>query len=112
MSVSELACTYAILILYDDNIPITAGKIATLVKSVNVSMESYWLGLFAKLVEMRNINDLIMNIGSGGGSTAALAAVAAPAGGAAASVAPSPEENKKELREESDEDMGIGLKTY
>nr|GMC58166.1 60S acidic ribosomal protein P1-like [Ipomoea batatas]GMC62882.1 60S acidic ribosomal protein P1-like [Ipomoea batatas]GMC64687.1 60S acidic ribosomal protein P1-like [Ipomoea batatas]GMC66891.1 60S acidic ribosomal protein P1-like [Ipomoea batatas]GMC67014.1 60S acidic ribosomal protein P1-like [Ipomoea batatas] len=61
MSVGELACTYAALILYDDGIPATAEKIATLVKAANVSVESYWPSLFAKLCEKRNIEDLIMN---------------------------------------------------
>ncbi|KAK4384777.1 60S acidic ribosomal protein P1 [Sesamum angolense] len=67
MSFGELACTYAALILHDDGIPITAEKIATLVKAANVTVESYWPSLFAKLCEKRNIDDLIMNVGSGGG---------------------------------------------
>lgn len=108
MSGSELACTYAALILFDENISITAEKIATLVKAANVQIESYWPGLFAKLAEKRNIEDLIMNVGSGGG---AAVAVAAPAGGAPAAAAPVVEEKKKEeVKEESeDEDMGFSL---
>nr|GLL44152.1 60S acidic ribosomal protein P1-like isoform X1 [Ipomoea trifida]GMD74405.1 60S acidic ribosomal protein P1-like [Ipomoea batatas]GMD80926.1 60S acidic ribosomal protein P1-like [Ipomoea batatas]GMD81959.1 60S acidic ribosomal protein P1-like [Ipomoea batatas] len=61
MSIGELACTYAALILHDDGIPVTAEKIAALVKSANVTVESYWPSLFAKLCEKRNIEDLIMN---------------------------------------------------
>lgn len=110
MSVGELACTYAILILHDDGIPITAEKIATLVKAANVSIESYWPGLFVKLVEKRNVEDLIVNVGSGGGGAAvAVAAPAGGAGGAAAAAAPPPEEKKEEPKEESDEDMGFSL---
>ncbi|XP_061961221.1 large ribosomal subunit protein P1-like [Populus nigra] len=110
MSGSELACTYAALILFDENIPITAEKIATLVKAANVQIESYWPGLFAKLAEKRNIEDLIMNVGSGGGGAVAVA-VAAPAGGApAAADAPAAEEKKEPVKEESeDEDMGFSL---
>ncbi|XP_047966590.1 60S acidic ribosomal protein P1-like [Salvia hispanica] len=110
MSVGELACTYAALVLHDDGIPITAEKISTLLKAANLSVESYWPSLFAKLCEKRNVEDLIMNVGAGGGGGAV--AVAAPTGGAggAAAAAPAAEEKKKEEeKEESDDDMGFGL---
>ncbi|KAB2595888.1 60S acidic ribosomal protein P1-like [Pyrus ussuriensis x Pyrus communis] len=109
MSISEIACTYAALILHDDGIPITAEKIATVVKAANITVESYWPGLFAKLAEKRNIEDLILNVGAGGGGGAV--AVAAPgAGGAApAAAAPAVEEKKEEPKEESDDDMGFSL---
>ncbi|KAL0340928.1 UNVERIFIED_CONTAM: 60S acidic ribosomal protein P1 [Sesamum radiatum] len=111
MSFGELACTYATLILFDDGIPITAEKIATLVKAANVTVESYWPSLFAKLCEKKNIEDLILNVGAGGGGAAV--AVAAPAGGAAggaaAAAAPAAEEKKEEPKEESDDDMGFSL---
>ncbi|RAL50293.1 hypothetical protein DM860_007967 [Cuscuta australis] len=109
MSISELACSYAALILHDDGIPVTAEKIATVVKSANVNVESYWPSLFAKLCEKRNIEDLIMNVGTGGGGGGAVT-VAAPAasGGAAASAAPAAEE-KEEPKEESDGEMGFSL---
>ncbi|GAA0150265.1 ribosomal protein [Lithospermum erythrorhizon] len=108
MSVGELACTYASLILHDDGIPITAEKIATLVKAANVSIESYWPSLFAKLAEKRNIEDLIMNVGAGGGG-APMAAAAPAAGGAAPAAAAAKEEKKEEAKEESDDDMGFSL---
>ncbi|KAJ4847459.1 hypothetical protein Tsubulata_019163 [Turnera subulata] len=107
-TVGELACTYAALILYDDGIPITAEKIAQLVKVADVQVESYWPSLFAKLAEKRNIEDLITNVGSGGGGAAPVA-VAPAAGGGAAAAAPAAEEKKEEPKEESDEDMGFSL---
>ncbi|CAA6663165.1 unnamed protein product [Spirodela intermedia] len=108
MSVGELACTYAALILHDDSISITAEKIATLVKAANVKVDSYWPSLFAKLLEKRSVDDLILNVGSGGGG--APVAVAATAGGGAAAAAPAPvEEKKEEPKEESDDDMGFSL---
>ncbi|KAI5561684.1 hypothetical protein BDE02_15G004200 [Populus trichocarpa] len=64
MSLSQFACTYATLILHDEDISITSDKIATLVKAANVTVESYWPSLFAKLAEKRNVGDLIMNIGA------------------------------------------------
>ncbi|KAI5647075.1 hypothetical protein M9H77_33080 [Catharanthus roseus] len=112
MSISELACTYACLILSDDDIAITSEKIATIVKAANLTIESYWFSLFAKLAEKRNIHELILNVGAGGGGGAV--AVAAPIGGAAGgaaggSAAPPPEEKKEEPKEESDDDMGFSL---
>ncbi|XP_059625429.1 large ribosomal subunit protein P1-like isoform X1 [Cornus florida] len=109
MSASELACTYASLILHDDGLSITAEKIATLVKAANVKVESYWPSLFAKLLEKKNVEDLIMNVGSGGGGAAA-ATVATPAGGAAAAPeAPAVKEKKEEAMEESDDEMMFSL---
>ncbi|KAI4338041.1 hypothetical protein L6164_016395 [Bauhinia variegata] len=110
MASSELACTYASLILQDDGIAITAEKINALVKAANVCVESYWPSLFAKLAEKKNIEDLILNAGSGG---AAAVAVAAPVGGAdtggAGKAAAPVEEKKEEPKEESDDDMGFSL---
>ncbi|KAK4737128.1 hypothetical protein R3W88_000825 [Solanum pinnatisectum] len=108
MSLGEIACTYACLILNDEDIPITSEKISTLVKTANVTVEPYWPLLFAKLSEKKNLGDLIMNVGAGGGGGAAVA-VAAPTGGAAAAAAPAAEEKKEEPKEESDDDMGFSL---
>ncbi|CAL9190684.1 unnamed protein product [Musa hybrid cultivar] len=108
-SIGELACTYAALILHDDGIPITSEKILTVVKAANLTIDSYWAPLFAKLLEKRSVDDLILTVGSGGGgaSVAVSAAPAAGAGGGAA--APAAEEKKEEPKEESDDDMGFSL---
>ncbi|XP_022733790.1 60S acidic ribosomal protein P1-like [Durio zibethinus] len=111
-SVGEAACSYAALILYDDGIPITAEKIATIIKAANISVESYWPSLFAKLFEKCNIEDLITSVGAGGGGApvAAAAPVAAGGGGGGAAAPPPAEEKKKEEpEEESDDDMGFSL---
>ncbi|KAH6792639.1 60S acidic ribosomal protein family [Perilla frutescens var. hirtella] len=109
MSVGELACTYAALILHDDGIAVTTEKIATLVKAADLTIESYWPGLFAKLCEKRNVEDLVMNVGSGGGAAVAVSAPTGGASGGAAAAAPAAEEKKEEAKEESDDDMGFGL---
>ena len=109
MSLSELACSYAVMILYDDGIPITPEKISALVKAANVEIESYWPGLFAKLTEKRNVEDLIMNCGGSGGGAQVAAAPVAAAGGGGAAAAPPPEEKREEPKEESDDDMGFSL---
>ncbi|KAA3454863.1 60S acidic ribosomal protein P1-like [Gossypium australe] len=110
MATGELSCTYATLILHDDGISITAEKIATLVKAANLSVESYWPSLFAKLLEKVNVDDLITSVGSGGGAApVAVAAASGAAGGGAAAAAPAVEEKKEEEKEESDDDMGFSL---
>ncbi|CAI0439444.1 unnamed protein product [Linum tenue] len=108
MSFGEVACSYAVMILHDDGIPITAEKISALVKAANVNVESYWPSLFAKLAEKRNVDDLIMNVGAAGAGAAAVAAPAAAVPAAAAAPA-AKEEKKEEPQEESDEDLGFGL---
>jgi len=106
MSVSELACTYAALVLHDDGLEITAENINTLCKAAGVQVEAYWPGLFAKLFAKKNIDDMITNVGAGGASAGA-AAVAAPAAGAAAPAAAAPKKEEKEPSEE--EDLGFSL---
>merc|ERR1712027_12623 len=110
--VNELACTYAALILTDDEVPITGEKIATILKAANVDVEPIWPTLFAKALSSVNVRDLITNVGSAVGS--APAAAAAPAsGGAVAAAEPAKEEKKEEKKAESesdeDDDMGFGL---
>merc|ERR1711990_551508 len=100
VGISELACVYSALILYDDDIDITGEKMAKIIAAANVNVEAFWPGLFAKALQGRNIGDLICNVGSapaaGGGGAAA---PAADAGGAAAPA----EEKKEEKKDDSDE---------
>lgn len=65
-----------------------------MLKAANVSVESYWPGLFAKLVENKSVDDLIMNVGSGGGGAPMAVATMAGGGDAAGAAAPPPEEKK------------------
>jgi len=105
---SELACTYAALILNDDDCEVTGDKISAILKAANVDIEPFWPSLFAGALKDVNVRELITNIGSGVGSGAAPAAGGAAAGGAAAEEAPK-EEAKKESSSEEDDDMGFGL---
>ncbi|CAH2044344.1 unnamed protein product, partial [Thlaspi arvense] len=109
MSTSELACTYAALILHDDGIDITAEKISKLVKAANVNVESYWPSLFAKLCAKKNIDDLIMNVGASGGGEAAPVATNVPPTAQAAPAVEETKKKKEEVKEESEDDMVFGL---
>ncbi|OAE28656.1 hypothetical protein AXG93_1335s1480 [Marchantia polymorpha subsp. ruderalis] len=84
-------------------------KIATLVKAANITVESYWPGLFAKLLEKRSVEDLITNVGSGGGGAVSVSAPAAAAASGGAAAAEVKEEKKEEPQEASDDDMGFSL---
>ena len=107
----QLACTYSALILADDEIPITAEKLSTILKAANVQVEPIWPSLFARALSNINVRDLITKVGSTAG-----AASGAPASAATAAPAEAKEEKKeakkeekKEEEEEEDEDMGFGL---
>ncbi|KAA6410452.1 MAG: 60S acidic ribosomal P1 [Lasallia pustulata] len=110
MSTSELATSYAALILADEDIDITADKLLTLIKAAKLDdVESIWTTLFAKALEGKNVKDMLLNVGSGGSAAAAPTGGAAGGAAADAPVAPPEEEKKEEEKEESDEDMGFGL---
>merc|ERR1712054_522449 len=110
VSVSELACVYSALILYDDDIDITGEKMAKIISAAKVNVEAFWPGLFAKALQGRNIGDLICNVGAAPAAGGGAAASGGDSGDAAAV-----EEKKEEKKEESDsgsgsdDDMGFGL---
>jgi len=112
--IAELACTYAALILHDEKIAVTSDKISTLLKTAGVNVPPFWPGLFARVLEKRNIDDLILSAGGSG----------APAAAPAAKAEDKKEEKKEdkgkgkgeekkkkeEPKEEEEEgDMGFGL---
>merc|ERR1712173_579079 len=104
---SELACTYAALILNDDDVEITGDKISTILKAAKVDVEPLWPSLFAGALKDVNVRELITNIGSGVGSGPATGGAAA-AGGAAED-APKEEAKKESSSESEDDDLGFGL---
>merc|ERR1711970_743125 len=87
---AELACTYAALILNDDDVEITGDKITAILKAANVEFEPFWPSLCAGALKGVDVRSLITNIGSGGG---------------AAEEAPKEEAKKESSSESEDDDM-------
>ncbi len=80
--VAELACTYAALILHDEDIDISGtphsnpgDKLSKLINAAGVNVEAFWPKLFAKALEGRSIADFF---GVSGGDDVPAAATAAP----------------------------------
>ncbi|CED82761.1 60s acidic ribosomal protein p1 [Phaffia rhodozyma] len=106
---SELAASYAALILADEGIEITSEKLVTLTTAAKVELEPIWATLLAKALEGKNVKELLSNVGSGAGGAAPAAAVAGGASADASAPAEEKKEEKAEDKEESDDDMGFGL---
>merc|ERR1719253_1598362 len=85
MSKSQLACTYASLILNDDEMAISADNIKALVTAAGIEIEPYWPGLFAKALDGKDMNDLLTTVSCGGGGGGAAAAGGAEGGAEAGS---------------------------
>eukprot|EP00295_Goniomonas_pacifica_P016914 CAMPEP_0175861996 /NCGR_PEP_ID=MMETSP0107_2-20121207/31699_1 /TAXON_ID=195067 ORGANISM="Goniomonas pacifica, Strain CCMP1869" /NCGR_SAMPLE_ID=MMETSP0107_2 /ASSEMBLY_ACC=CAM_ASM_000203 /LENGTH=111 /DNA_ID=CAMNT_0017178945 /DNA_START=133 /DNA_END=468 /DNA_ORIENTATION=- len=58
------ACSFAVLLLHDEGVPITAENIKKLVASVGLEVEPFWPALFAGLVlkEKITIDELVCSI--------------------------------------------------
>ena len=114
-SQSEIAISYAALILADDGVAITSDKLNSILKAANVTVEPFWPKVYAKLFETNDINKLL----TAGAAPAPVAAAPAAAPAAAKKEekkeekkadAPKKEEKKKEeAPPEEDTDMGFGL---
>lgn len=111
-TVDHLACTYSALILADDEIPITAEKLNTILKAADIQVEPIWPSLFARALSNLNVRELITKVGSAGPAPAAAAAAtvaAAPAAGEAKKEEKKEAKKEEKEEEEEDEDMGFGL---
>eukprot|EP00005_Dracoamoeba_jomungandri_P005440 CAMPEP_0174258416 /NCGR_PEP_ID=MMETSP0439-20130205/7410_1 /TAXON_ID=0 /ORGANISM="Stereomyxa ramosa, Strain Chinc5" /LENGTH=117 /DNA_ID=CAMNT_0015341911 /DNA_START=74 /DNA_END=427 /DNA_ORIENTATION=- len=99
--IAELACSYAALILHDDDVAITADKITSLIKAAGVYVPPYYPPLFERVLKGRKMEDLL----SAQGSVAAPSGPGPAAGGEKAD-AGAAEEEEEEEEEEQEEDMG------
>merc|ERR1739838_66245 len=103
----ELAVSYAALILHDEGLAITADQLLALTKAANVSVQKFWPTLFAKALQGKDVDQLLTR-GGGAAAPAGAAGAAGAAAPASGDAAPA-EEKKEELKESSDEEMGMGL---
>merc|ERR1711918_176297 len=93
MSTSQLACTYAALILHDEGMAINVDNLKALTSASGATVESYWPMLFEKALGGKDINDLITTVSSSGGRGGG--------GGVGGAVEEAAEEAKEEEKKES-----------
>jgi len=106
---NDLALSFAALLLHDGGVEISGENISTVLVAAKIHVEPYWPGLFARLLNKTNMDDILVKPGSGGiggGGGGDGAAAATGAGGAAAA---KKEEKKKEEEEEEDAGGAGGL---
>ncbi|CAD8162689.1 unnamed protein product [Paramecium pentaurelia] len=102
---SEAACTYAALILYEDNQEIVASKLAQVIKAANIRVEPIWTKVFEKALKGKRVGDLLHGNAGNAPATQAAAQTSAPATQQAKAPEPAKEVKKAEEPEE-DVDMG------
>merc|ERR1712032_458180 len=84
----KMCCVYAALLLFDDNVEVTADKLNKVITASGNTVEGYYPEFFAKYLSSVDLNTFLNNVGS-----------AAPAGAPAAAAvaeAPKKEDKKKE----------------
>eukprot|EP01052_Picozoa_sp_SAG31_P008708 SAG31_NODE_443_length_15645_cov_51.693169_7_plen_113_part_00 len=94
---AELACSYAALILHDDEQEVTKDKLDTLIAAAGLSskVESYWPALFATALKGAGIEKLLLTPGGGGGGGSG-GSGGGDSGGAEPEPEPEPEEEPEE----------------
>ncbi|KAJ7290337.1 60S acidic ribosomal protein P1 [Mycena rebaudengoi] len=77
MASSDLAATYAALILADAGDEITSEKILTLTTAAGVELEPIWATLLSKALEGKNIKEMLSTVSLGTASAGPVATAAA-----------------------------------
>ncbi|OII78190.1 60s acidic ribosomal protein P1 [Cryptosporidium andersoni] len=102
--VQELMCSYASLILADEDLPVTSDHIKKLIAAAGATVEPYYPGLFAQALSTVSVSDIVSSCGSAATASPGVCQAAASTGAAA------PVEVKKEESEEEEEgDLGFSL---
>ncbi|KAJ7339314.1 60S acidic ribosomal protein P1 [Mycena albidolilacea] len=109
-STSDLAATYAALILADAESEVTSDKILALTTAAGVDIEPIWATLLSKALKGKNIKDMLSTIGVSSGPAAPDAAIASTQDTAAKPVedaAPASDDGNDS--DDSDDMFGGGL---
>jgi len=77
---SEVACSYAALILHGEGLPINGSNITKLLEAAKVQLDPYWPGLFARALNGRDIGDLLTCDGGRGALVPGVPVAAADVG--------------------------------
>merc|ERR1712151_1343317 len=97
---SQMACTFAALLLHDDGRELTSDSLKKVVDASGVSVAPYWPMLFAQALQGKDIGSFL-SVSSGSGP--------APTQGTNDNAtAAKVEEKKEEVVEEEEEDMDLG----
>merc|ERR1719507_1184384 len=97
---SQMACTFASLLLHDEGIELNNGNLKKVIDAAGVKVAPYWPMLFAQALQGKDLGSFL-NVSSG----SAPVQQAGPTGGNTGDAAPKEEEKPAE-EEEEEEDMG------
>ena len=61
----ELCCVYAGLLLFDDNVEITADKLNKVIIASGNAVDAYYPEFFAKYLGSVDLNSILSSVGSG-----------------------------------------------
>ncbi len=106
---AELAIPYAMLVLHDDKVEITADNINKVLTAAGIEVEPIWIKVFVDAFAGQDLGKFLTNITAGVGSAPAQAAGGVPAAAAAPAAGGKKEEKAAAKKEESEEEMGFGL---
>merc|ERR1711988_1963077 len=95
-SKGEQGCSYAAMILKDEDMAITEESMKSLLNAANVEYDSYWPGLFVKALNNQDLDKLICQPSGGGGGGGGVAVGAASSGGDGAAAAAEKKESSSD----------------
>jgi len=98
-----MCCTFSALVLFDEGSEVSADRLNKLIKASGNSVEAYWPQLFAKALQGRNLNDLLV-----GGAPAPQQSTTT-ASNAPAETKKEEVKKKEEPKKEEEVDLGGGL---